>query len=176
MKFYLLNKNKRSDSTYSKIDWITIDTYLKTVPSGKLTNLLIKLQHGWWQQTASRNKLMYRSDSDDNNTRLCPLSCRKEEIKFHYLQCTHQPGYSQVVRETKSLDQYLSSRNTPHPDIKDVLIRSSIRSFLTGTIQPILSTGPHPIPSRMIPLFLDNNWTAHEASREPQDPSLRRTL
>ena len=61
LKSYLLNKNKWSDSTYSKVDWVTLDTYLKTVPSGKLTNL-IKLQHGW-QQTASRNKLMYRSES-----------------------------------------------------------------------------------------------------------------
>ena len=107
--------------TYDKVDWTTLAQYLKTVPSGKLTNLL-KLQHGW-QQTASRNKLMYGSDSDESNDGLCPLGCGKEEIKFHYMTCVHQPGYSQVVRETNSLEKYLTTRNT-HPDIKAILIRS----------------------------------------------------
>ena len=102
---YLLKKNKWTTKTYDKVDWITLAQYLKTVPSGKLTNLL-KLQHGW-QQTASRNKLMYGFDSDDDNNGLCPLGCGKEEIK-----CVHQPGYSQVVRETNSLEKYLTTRNT----------------------------------------------------------------
>ena len=89
------------------------------------------------------------------------LGCDKEEIKFHYLQCTHQPGYSQVVRETKSLDQYLSSRNT-HPDIKDILIRS-IRSFLTGTTPSTLNwTTSGPIQDTIKLAFkeqCDIGWT-----------------
>ena len=131
MQGYLLKKNKWTTKTYDKVDWITLAQYLKTVPSGKLTNLL-KLQHGW-QQTASRNKLMYGSDSDESNDGLCPLGCGKEEIKFHYMTCVHQPGYSQVVRETNSLEKYLTTRNT-HPDQGEelahrlLLLFSSIRA------------------------------------------------
>ena len=125
LKAYILKKNKWSTITYDKVNWITLAQYLKTVP----TNLL-KLQHGW-QQTGSQNKLMYGSNSDDNNNGLCCLGCGKEEIKFHYMTCVHQPGYKQVVRETNSLEKYLTTRNT-HPDIKAILILS-IRSFLTGT-------------------------------------------
>ena len=74
LKNYLLKKNTWNTQTYEKVDWITLDQYLKMVPSGKLTNLL-KLQHGW-QQTESRNKLMYRDDSDNDNMGLPMLPSR----------------------------------------------------------------------------------------------------
>ena len=89
---------------------------------------------------------MYGSESDDenNNGGLCPFGCGSEEVKFHYLlTCVHQPGYSQVVRETNSLEKYLTTRNT-HPDIKAILIRS-IRSFLTGAEPTLDWTTKDPI-------------------------------
>lgn len=75
---------------------------------------------------------MYGDDSDNDTMGLCPLGCGcEDEIKFHYMTCIDQPGYSQVIRETNSLEQYLTTRNT-HPDIKAILVRS-IRSYLIGT-------------------------------------------
>ena len=82
LKKDLLHKNAK------QVHWITsLDQYLKTVPSGKVTNI-IKLQHGWQQTaTSSRNKLiMYHEDDDDEeNSRedgICPLDCGCEEIQF----------------------------------------------------------------------------------------------
>ena len=153
LKMYLLQKNTWHIRTYEKVDWITLDQYLKTVPSGKLTKLL-KLQHGW-QQTASRNRLMYGTDDNDDNgdDGQRPLGCGKEEIKFHYLTCVHQPGYSQVVRETNSLEKYLSTRNT-HPDIKAILIHS-IRSYLTSTEPTLDWTTKDPIQDTIKQAFED---------------------
>ena len=106
---------------------------------------------------------MYGSKSDDenNNGGLCPFGCGSEEVKFHYLlTCVHQPGYSQVVRETNSLEKYLTTRNT-HPDIKAILIRS-IRSFLTGAEPTLDWTTKDPIQDTIWQAFEDQceiGWT-----------------
>ena len=81
------------------------------------------------------------------------LRCGKEEIKFHYITCVHQPGYKQVVWETNSLEKYLTTRNT-HPDIKTILIWS-IRSFLTSTNPTLNWTTTEPIQETIKQAFED---------------------
>ena len=55
LKKYLLKKNKWNTQTYEKVNWITLEQYLNTVPSGKLTNL-IKLVATTWVATDSKSK------------------------------------------------------------------------------------------------------------------------
>ena len=75
----------------------------------------------------------------------CPLGCDCVETPHHYLQCTRQPGYAQIIRETQSLDIALHQTGT-HPDLHKILIRA-VRSFLTGEIPTLRWTREGTIPT-----------------------------
>ena len=126
---YLQTKFQWSQGTYHSIDWITIGKYLRRVPQGKLTNL-IKFQHGLQYTTARKLHIKGHDAEDLTSHDLCPLGCGCAEHNHHYLTCTEQPGYRQVLRETQSLEHALSNAGT-HPDLQNILLRS-IRAFMSG--------------------------------------------
>jgi hypothetical protein len=125
---YMMEKHGWDSTTFHSIDWIPLESYLKGVPTSKLTNI-VKLIHGW--QFSTTRKAMIDQDKDEETCDgLCPLGCTHKDHVYHYLQCMRQPGARQIGKELRPLERTMEKLNT-HPDLARIILRS-MKRYLTG--------------------------------------------
>ncbi|GFH56771.1 predicted protein [Chaetoceros tenuissimus] len=128
MKSYLKTKYQWSDEVFPKIDWKSLEAYMKSISQQIRTNVH-KLRYGW-QFTRQRKNVfeLHGKEDFELEDESCPLGCGDTDDTHHFLTCSSQPGFTKSNTELRRLDRFLQRCKTPQPLCHMIL--TGLRSVL----------------------------------------------
>ncbi|GFH50464.1 hypothetical protein CTEN210_06940 [Chaetoceros tenuissimus] len=115
MKAYLKSKYQWTDVIFEKIDWNSLEAYMKSLSQQIRTN--VHKLHNGWQFTRQRRNIFELQGKEDFELKdeSCPLGCRDTDETHHFLSCSSKPGFLKSNTELRRLDRFLQRYKTPQP-------------------------------------------------------------
>lgn len=96
LKVYLKSKYQWTNVTFEKIDWNSLEAYMKSLSQQIRTNVH-KLRY-CWQFTRQRRNIFELQGKEDFKLEdeSCPLGCGDTDDTHHFLSCSSQPGFTKA--------------------------------------------------------------------------------
>ena len=122
---YIRQKNGWDSQTFQMIDWVAMETYVKTLSGTQETNV-IKLVHSW--QNDGHQKSLH---SEGEETAACP-ACGLYEDHFHFVRCKDSRMRQRFQELKDDFQKTHGGIHTALPIFQS--FKSIIRALQTGTI------------------------------------------